>query len=109
MEVVGADVAPALVQVARAENATQLVLGATHRSRLSEFVRGSVINSVIRAAGGALDVHVIATDAAEAPRRPTAIRRPDDGSTPSGDPAAGGGTALAPLRPSAVRRRPASG
>jgi two-component system, OmpR family, sensor histidine kinase KdpD len=64
VEVVGADVAPALVQVARAENATQLVLGATHRSRLAEFIRGSVINSVIRAAGGALDVHVIATDTA---------------------------------------------
>ena len=65
VEVVGADVAPALVQVARAENATQLVLGATHRSRLSEYVRGSVINSVIRAAEGALDVHVIATDGVE--------------------------------------------
>jgi two-component system, OmpR family, sensor histidine kinase KdpD len=64
VEVVGADVAPALVQVARAENATQLVMGATHRSRLTEFVRGSVINSVIRAASGSLDVHVIATDVA---------------------------------------------
>ena len=63
VEVVGADVAPALVQVARAENATQLILGATHRNRLAEFIRGSVINSVIRAAEGALDVHVIATDA----------------------------------------------
>ncbi len=63
VEVVGADVAPALVQVARAENATQLIMGATHRSRLTEFVRGSVINSVIRAAGGSLDVHVIATEA----------------------------------------------
>jgi two-component system sensor histidine kinase KdpD len=63
VEVVGADVAPALVQVARAENATQLVLGATHRSRFTEFLRGSIINSVIRAAGGALDIHVIATDA----------------------------------------------
>ena len=61
VEVVGAEVAPALVQVARAENATQLVMGATHRSRLTEFVRGSVINSVIRAASGSLDVHVIAT------------------------------------------------
>jgi two-component system sensor histidine kinase KdpD len=61
VEVVGTDVAPALVQVARAENATQLVMGATHRSRLNEFVRGSIINSVIRAAGGSLDVHVIAT------------------------------------------------
>ena len=64
VEVVGAEVAPALVQVARAENATQLVMGATHRSRLNEYVRGSVINSVIRAAGGSLDVHVIATDGA---------------------------------------------
>ncbi|MGO8873183.1 MAG: ATP-binding protein [Acidimicrobiales bacterium] len=63
VEVVGAEVAPALVQVARAENATQLVMGATQRSRLTEFLRGSVINSVIRAAGGALDVHVIATEA----------------------------------------------
>jgi two-component system sensor histidine kinase KdpD len=64
VEVVGAEVAPALVQVARAENATQLVIGATHRSRVTEFVRGSVINSIIREAGGALDVHVIATAAA---------------------------------------------
>jgi two-component system sensor histidine kinase KdpD len=63
VEVVGADVAPALLQVARAENATQLVMGATHRSRLTEAVRGSVINSVIRAAGGSLDIHVIATEA----------------------------------------------
>ena len=76
VEVVGADVAPALVQVARAENATQLVLGATHRSRLSEFVRGSVINSVIRAAGGALDVHVIATDASDAPEEAAAATGP---------------------------------
>ena len=65
IEVVGADVAPALMQVARAENATQLVLGATHRSRLTEFVRGSVVNSVIRASGGSLDIHVIATDAGD--------------------------------------------
>ncbi len=63
VEVVGSDVAPALVQVASAENATQLVMGATHRSRLNEYLRGSVINSVIRAAGGSLDVHVIATEA----------------------------------------------
>ncbi len=65
VEVVGATVAPTLVQVARAESATQLVLGATHRSRLTEFVRGSVVNSVIRASGGSLDVHVIATDEAQ--------------------------------------------
>src|SRR5450631_4040447 len=76
VEVVGADVAPALVQVARAENATQLVLGATHRSRLAEYVRGSVINSVIRAADGALDIHVIATDGVEEPEPAPGDERP---------------------------------
>ena len=70
--------APALVQVARAENATQLVMGATHRSRLNEFVRGSVINSVIRAAGGSLDVHVIATEP-DRNRTRTASRDTADG------------------------------
>ncbi len=79
VEVVGAEVAPALVQVARTENATQLVMGATHRSRLNEYLRGSVINSVIRAAGGSLDVHVIATEAGhEAAHHP-------DGQTPEAE------------------------
>ncbi len=71
VEVVGADVADALVSVARSENATQLIMGATHRSRITELLRGSVINSVIRAAGGSLDVHVIATDER---RRARAVR-----------------------------------
>ena len=60
-EVVGADVATALVEVARAENATQILLGASNRSRWTELTRGSIINSVIRQAGKALDVHVIST------------------------------------------------
>ena len=94
VEVVGADVAPALVQVARAENATQLVMGATHRSRLNEFVRGSVINSVIRAAGGSLDVHVIATGA-------TPGAAAEDG------PDAGGTAAAAGSDASRRRARPA--
>ena len=77
-EVVGSDVAVALVQAARAENATQIVLGASRRSRWTELTRGSVINRVIRAAGGSLDVHVIsATDEGdgEARRLPVARRR----------------------------------
>ncbi len=61
-QVPGSDVAAALVQVARAENATQIVLGASHRSRLTELFRGSVINSVVRQSGGAIDVHVISND-----------------------------------------------
>ena len=97
VEVVGADVAPALVQVARAENATQLVMGATHRSRLSEFVRGSVINSVIRAAGGALDIHVIATDAADG--------GPEDADHARTHPAARPGPRRRLLSPLSARRR----
>jgi two-component system sensor histidine kinase KdpD len=57
-EVAGADVANALVDFARAENATQLVVGASQRSRLTEIVRGSVINRVVRMSGS-IDVHVI--------------------------------------------------
>jgi two-component system sensor histidine kinase KdpD len=84
VEVVGADVAPALVQVARVENATQLVMGATHRSRINEFVRGSVINSVIRAASGSLDVHVIATEAELEPASgDTTDEGPTDGASRS--------------------------
>ena len=57
-ETAGSDVAAALVDFARAENATQLILGASHRSRVAELLRGSVINRVIRLSGP-IDVHVI--------------------------------------------------
>ncbi|MGH8992433.1 MAG: ATP-binding protein [Acidimicrobiia bacterium] len=57
-EVVGRDVASALGDFARAENATQIVLGASRRSRAQEAVRGSVINRVVRQSG-TIDVHVI--------------------------------------------------
>jgi two-component system sensor histidine kinase KdpD len=62
VEVVGSDVPKALVSVARAENATQLVLGASRRSRWAHLVRGSVVNGAIKAAAGAIDVHVIGNE-----------------------------------------------
>ena len=52
------DVAAALVDLARSENATQIVLGASGRSRWHELVSGSVINRVVRLSGP-IDVHVI--------------------------------------------------
>jgi two-component system sensor histidine kinase KdpD len=61
-ETVGVDVPAALTAFARAERATQLVLGSTHRSRWNELTSGSVINDVIRAAGE-IDVHVISSKA----------------------------------------------
>ncbi len=99
VEIVGADVGPALVAAARAENATQLVLGSTNRSRVAELFRGSVVNSVVRHAGGALDVHVIATDAAHdlEPGEPDQRRQRRQHATPAR------GRAL--LSPLPVRRR----
>ena len=60
-EVIGTDVARALTQFARAENASQLVLGATRRNRWMELTRGSIINAVLRESGS-IDVHVISDD-----------------------------------------------
>ena len=80
VEVTGADVAAALVKFARAENATQLLLGASGRSRWAEILHGSVINQVVRDAGP-VDVHVISPlepettglPASPARRRPAAV------------------------------------
>lgn len=65
-EVLGTDVAESLVQVARAENATQIVLGVSHQSRWARISGGSVVNSVITRAGEALDVHVISSGRSDA-------------------------------------------
>jgi two-component system sensor histidine kinase KdpD len=80
-EAIGADVADTMLQFARRENATQLVLGASRRSRWSEMTRGSVINRVIRQASE-IDVHVISAGDEEAeeeaellPRLPGTRRR----------------------------------
>ena len=62
LEITGGDAAETLVKFARAENATQLILGAPQGSRWSELLHGSTINRVIRLAGP-LDVHVISSNA----------------------------------------------
>jgi two-component system, OmpR family, sensor histidine kinase KdpD len=58
-EVVSADAGAALVEQARALNATQIVMGASRRSRWQRLTRGSVIGRVIRDSGVGIDVHVI--------------------------------------------------
>ena len=60
-QVVGDDVPVTLVTFAKAQHATQIVLGTSHRSRWTEWTRGSIINRIVRDAKG-IDVHVIATD-----------------------------------------------
>jgi two-component system sensor histidine kinase KdpD len=71
-EISGGDVAEVLIGFARAENASQLVLGASQRSRWAEFVRGSVINGVLRRSGP-IDVHVISTEEIDE-ERPLGVR-----------------------------------
>ncbi|MDQ3945600.1 MAG: DUF4118 domain-containing protein [Actinomycetota bacterium] len=72
-ETVGTDVAGALVDFARAENATQLVLGSSRRSKWAELTKGSVINRVARLSGS-IDVHVISHEKRDEPTQ-TSVRR----------------------------------
>jgi two-component system sensor histidine kinase KdpD len=76
-EVSGSDAADALVRFARAENATQLVLGASRRSRWAELTKGSIINRVIRQSGP-IDVHVLSAEESPGSCRPVGelSRRP---------------------------------
>ena len=82
VEVVSNDVAVALVAVARAENATQLVIGATRRSRWSELLHGSIVTRCVREARGEIDLHVIGVDAAQS----SGTRRRGSRTRPSGLP-----------------------
>ncbi len=59
-EVVGEEVAMALATFAAAEQATQVVMGSSRRSKWSEITRGSLANDLQRRLVG-VDVHMIAT------------------------------------------------
>ena len=61
-ELASADVATALADFAARRTLSQIVLGASRRSRWAQLLQGSVVNDVLRAAG-AIDVHVISSDA----------------------------------------------
>jgi two-component system sensor histidine kinase KdpD len=71
-EIVGDDPAAQLVAFARAENATQLVLGTSRRSRLDELLHGSIINRAVKSSPD-IDVHVVAHDE-DTDTRPRATR-----------------------------------
>ncbi|MFJ2772318.1 ATP-binding protein [Streptomyces sp. NPDC087300] len=57
--VVGAHVPTALVEFARAESATQLVLGTSRRGRLERFLTGSGIGETVVALSDDIDVHMV--------------------------------------------------
>ena len=58
-QIVGDDVSDALLSFARAENATQLVLGGSRRSRLSSLVSGAGIGATTIRDSGDIDVHIV--------------------------------------------------
>ena len=107
-EVVGGDVGEALVAAARSLNATQVVLGATRRSRLSELFQGSVINRVIRDSGIGIDVHVISREEGEALDDTAAVAKARGIAAPTSAVrcgTGGGGLAAAHRRAGAAARR----
>ncbi|MFI6682401.1 ATP-binding protein [Streptomyces sp. NPDC050485] len=57
--VVGDDIPTALLEFARAENATQLVLGTSSRSRLERFMTGRGIGETVVALSDDIDVHMV--------------------------------------------------
>ncbi|WP_328596568.1 ATP-binding protein [Aeromicrobium yanjiei] len=69
--VVGDDTATAILDFARAENASQVIIGASRRGRLSTLLRPGVGELVI-AASGDIDAHVVTHDYAR--RKNTTVR-----------------------------------
>jgi two-component system sensor histidine kinase KdpD len=67
-QVVGDDVAVALLDFAKAENATQIVLGASSRGCWETFLAGEGIGARVTRLSGKVDVHLVTHEAASAPR-----------------------------------------
>lgn len=76
--VVGEDVAAAVLDFTRSVNGTQVVVGASRRSRLSTALRPSTADEIVRESGE-IDVHVVSHERAgrtrPGSRRPHRIRR----------------------------------
>ncbi|WP_454051708.1 ATP-binding protein [Cellulomonas sp. Marseille-Q8402] len=68
-QVVGEDVPTALVEFARSQDATQLVIGLSRRSRLRAALTGPGIGSTVIRESGPIDVHIV-NHAAAAARLP---------------------------------------
>jgi two-component system sensor histidine kinase KdpD len=69
--VVGDDIPEALLEFARAENATQLVLGVSRHGRFSTFLSGSGVGQTVTRESGDIDVHMVSHDqAAHSPALP---------------------------------------
>jgi two-component system sensor histidine kinase KdpD len=63
-QVVGSDVPRALVDFARASNASQLVIGVSRRGRLATAISGPGIGATVIRESGRIDVHIVTHSAA---------------------------------------------
>ncbi|MFB2555313.1 sensor histidine kinase [Herbiconiux liangxiaofengii] len=63
-QVVGSDIPTALVEFAKASNATQLVIGVSRRSRLGAVLTGPGIGATVIRESGDIDVHIVNHSAA---------------------------------------------
>jgi two-component system sensor histidine kinase KdpD len=62
-QVIADDVPEGLLTFARAENATQLVLGASRRSRFGSLLSGAGVGATVIRESGDIDVHMVTHDA----------------------------------------------
>jgi two-component system sensor histidine kinase KdpD len=67
--VIGDRVPEALIEFARAENATQFVVGSSRRGRVSTFLTGPGIGQTVARLSGDIDVHLVGHDQAAGGRR----------------------------------------
>jgi two-component system, OmpR family, sensor histidine kinase KdpD len=72
-QVVGDDVATAILDFARVENATQIVLGASRRGRWEAFLAGEGIGARVTRLSGTVDVHLVTHEAASSPKLRTPL------------------------------------
>ncbi len=69
IEITAKSIVDGIMQIAKAENATQIVLGASRRSQLQRIIGGNVIDDIVDASGHGIDVHVVSVAKREAKRR----------------------------------------
>ena len=62
-QLVGDDIPETLIEFAKSVNATQLVIGASRRGKLSRLLTGHDVEAGIIRASGAIDVHIVSHDA----------------------------------------------
>ncbi len=75
-QVPGDDVAETLLAFAQGENATQMVLGASRRSRLRTLMAGKSTPTRLARRAGHIDVHLVSREGADHGRRHPAWRAP---------------------------------